>query len=203
MNELQWNKVKVMTVGKEAVGKTSVIRALQPKYKRIQTDQNDVPLSTEGIDIEVWNPKPEKNIKSSKSQQNATFLLWDLGGQEVFYPTHQFFLSPCSIYMIVFDVTQPDWERVTYWVRQIRASAGKANPPVIFVGTHVDMVRVEDLEDVVSYLQQEYRQQGLLFLLFQFLCVFIYLFIFFWHFSFFFSDKKIFLPSPSLPLPLF
>ena len=127
-NQVPWMKVKVMVVGKEAVGKTSLIRSiLSATPKRIRIDQCDVPLSTEGIDIEEWKPKPpakgQKVVKALPS-----FQLWDLGGQSVFYPTHQFFMSRCAIYLIVFDVTAPDWERVTYWVKQIRASTCKEMP---------------------------------------------------------------------------
>jgi GTPase SAR1 family protein len=34
---------------------------------------------------------------------------FDFGGQEVFYPTHQFFLTPQCVYLIVFDVSDKDY----------------------------------------------------------------------------------------------
>lgn len=159
-NQVPWLKVKVMVVGKEAVGKTSLIRSiLSVTPKRIRSDQNDVPLSTEGIDIEEWKPKRiTKNQKLGKPL--PCFQLWDLGGQSVFYPTHQFFMSRCAIYIVVFDVTQPDWDRVTYWVKQIRASTGKEQPPIIFVGTHVDLVLQSDLSEISSYLRKMFERQG-------------------------------------------
>lgn len=88
-NQLHWNKVKVMVVGKEAVGKTSLIRCIQKATKRIAVDLNDVPVSTEGIDIERWQPKKLPTNISSKKKTIPEFFLWDLGGQEVcdFYLT--------------------------------------------------------------------------------------------------------------------
>lgn len=33
-----------------------------------------------------------------------TFRAWDFGGQEVYYTTHQFFLTKHAIYLVVFDL---------------------------------------------------------------------------------------------------
>lgn len=34
----------------------------------------------------------------------VTFGIWDFAGQEVYYTTHQFFLTTRSIYVIVFSI---------------------------------------------------------------------------------------------------
>ena len=47
---------------------------------------------------------------------------YDFGGQLVFYPTHQFFLTARSMYLVVFNVTNEDLHNVRYWIKQIRAS---------------------------------------------------------------------------------
>lgn len=44
-------------------------------------------------------------------------LVYDFGGQEVFYPTHQFFLSDRAVYLIVFDLSQSDHSRSEYWLK--------------------------------------------------------------------------------------
>jgi hypothetical protein len=39
-------------------------------------------------------------------------------GQEIYYSTHQFFLSERSLYLFVFDVSQPNMEqssRIEFW----------------------------------------------------------------------------------------
>ena len=67
------------------------------------------------------------------------FTAWDLGGQEVFYPSHQFFLTSQSIYLVVFNLAQPHFERLEYWMNQLRSSASTNSPsPVLLVGTHAD-----------------------------------------------------------------
>ena len=47
--------------------------------------------------------------------------LWDFGGQEVFYPTHQFFLTLRAIYLIVFRLDDAKFiSNLDYWVHVIR-----------------------------------------------------------------------------------
>jgi GTPase SAR1 family protein len=69
----------VMVLGKEGVGKTHMMRRL----KKVPYNRNE---STNGLDINEF-------VLAGRE------LTWfDFGGQEVFYPTHQFFLtSQCGI----------------------------------------------------------------------------------------------------------
>ena len=73
--QVTWNKAKVMVLGKEGVGKTHLSRRLKGKsYAKNQ--------STDGIDVSTF-------------KLGGMELTWyDFGGQEVFYPTHSFFLTP-------------------------------------------------------------------------------------------------------------
>lgn len=49
------------------------------------------------IDILSWEHEEE-------GYPPITFGIWDFAGQEVYYSTHQFFLTTRSIYMIVFSI---------------------------------------------------------------------------------------------------
>tara|TARA_R110002050_G_scaffold58197_1_gene130905 strand:- start:126 stop:521 length:396 start_codon:yes stop_codon:yes gene_type:complete len=81
---------------------------------------------------------------------------------QVFYPTHQFFITPCSIYIVVFDLRKQEWKPVTYWMRQIKASTGLSSPPIIFVGTHVDAINAteQSLEETTDFIMKTYRTLG-------------------------------------------
>ena len=79
-------RLKLMFVGVENVGKTSLLRALREgpslrsKLKKLVTGKG-VRQSTEGIDIEEWTPNlPDP---SNPSATGVTFAAWDFGGQEV------------------------------------------------------------------------------------------------------------------------
>ena len=76
---------------------------------------------------------------TKKKKIEISYNCWDLGGQEVFYPTHQFFLTSNSIYLLVFNAVAHESARIDYWMRQIKALTNNSNKaPVILVGTHCD-----------------------------------------------------------------
>ena len=75
----------------------------------------------------------------------------------MFYPSHQFFLASQSIYLVVFDLSKPGYERLSYWMSQLRSSSpiGQFNP-ILLVGTHSDQVEHEYREQVESELLLRY-----------------------------------------------
>lgn len=77
---------RLMFVGNGNVGKTSLLAS----FKKQKTGPN---VATDGIDISEWAP-----------DERITFNAWDFAGQEVYYATHSFFLSPQAIYIIVFNM---------------------------------------------------------------------------------------------------
>eukprot|EP01125_Pyxidicula_operculata_P014786 TRINITY_DN496_c3_g1_i1.p1 TRINITY_DN496_c3_g1~~TRINITY_DN496_c3_g1_i1.p1 ORF type:complete len:2368 (-),score=568.15 TRINITY_DN496_c3_g1_i1:56-7159(-) len=117
----QWNRIKLIVVGPENVGKTHLVNCLRKR---------DYPknISTDGIDVEPLSLN--KRFK---------YLVYDFGGQEVFYPTHQFFLCDRAIYIVVFDISNMDKWRTEYWLRKLKLlGRNLVPPPVIMVGTHLD-----------------------------------------------------------------
>eukprot|EP01127_Copromyxa_protea_P004588 TRINITY_DN1443_c0_g1_i2.p1 TRINITY_DN1443_c0_g1~~TRINITY_DN1443_c0_g1_i2.p1 ORF type:complete len:1061 (-),score=156.00 TRINITY_DN1443_c0_g1_i2:321-3503(-) len=122
-----WSTLKLLVLGQEGVGKTSIIRSLQKKSKE------ETPTQEEGITIQNW-----------KSPKGINFLIYDFAGHEVFYPTHQLFLNDKAIYVIVFKLPGLNEGRVEYWLKRIKLMKRKngAFPPVITVGTHLDHFEV-------------------------------------------------------------
>jgi hypothetical protein len=122
-------------------------------------------VATDGIDIRSWKD-PDTGIK---------FRSWDFAGQEVYYLTHQFFLTKTrAIYLVMFRLDRviqdgpPDpgnpqasaWATVEYWLQSLEARANDCC--VVLVGTHRDdeVVTREALESVVAIverLRQRYR----------------------------------------------
>ncbi len=131
--KVPWVKSKVMVLGKEGVGKTHMLRRL----KSASYDRNE---STNGLDINEF-------------QLGGKELTWfDFGGQEVFYPTHQFFLTALCVYLIVFRLDAADSEeRVQHWLRTVEQFARDPKRPVkiIVVGTHSDALDSPEAQDEV------------------------------------------------------
>jgi GTPase SAR1 family protein len=83
---------------------------------------------TEGIEVEDWKPDGEGGL---------TFSTWDFAGQDVYYNTHQFFLSQRSLYMVVFSLCQSlEENNVLTWLNSLQVRAPRV--PVLLVGTHAD-----------------------------------------------------------------
>jgi Ras of Complex, Roc, domain of DAPkinase len=70
-------RCKLMIVGKENQGKTSLLHYLKEGKSIGKTTK-----STDGIDVNLWNIK---NNKDDNDENEVIFSTWDFAGQEVIY----------------------------------------------------------------------------------------------------------------------
>jgi len=88
---------------------------------------------TVGINIDKWS-------FSNKDTNNFRINTWDFGGQEVNYPTHQFFLTKRSIYIKVWEHRQysnlPNLAFFDYWLNVARMLG--ENSPILLVQNKID-----------------------------------------------------------------
>lgn len=167
--ELPLSRIKLMFVGNENVGKTSLVNNLIRKTKMFNSKRNIKTLSTDGISINNLTVKESsKKFKvKSKDHKNISFATWDFGGQEVYYTTHQFFLTKNSIYIIAWNVTNPAEDaRIEYWLRSIQSKTSdirdtKARVPIVIVGTHVDSFKGDqkELDNLYTSIKDKYKQE--------------------------------------------
>ncbi|KAH3758484.1 leucinerich repeat kinase [Pelomyxa schiedti] len=147
---VRWPKIKLALIGPENVGKTTLLRRLQGK-------PHDGSV-TEGIVIQ--------DIKL----RDVNFSCWDFGGQDSFLPTHQFFLTGRALYLVFFDLLNPDSHRTEYWLRfsqnpifsnsarQLAHTVQKPPfPPVLLVGTRLDKLPRDKARDICSGLYAQFR----------------------------------------------
>ena len=128
-----YRRIKLMLVGLAGRGKTSLMRQL----KTMRHPKTDV--ATVGIEVNDWNLKPPRQ-KMGKKYPSFVVDTWDFAGQEDFYSTHQYFLSPRALYLAVYDVSRgiEEINTLTPWLLNIQAAAPQSL--VILVGTHADKV---------------------------------------------------------------
>ncbi len=130
---MPWNQAKIMVLGKEGVGKT----AMYHKIRDLPYPKN---LSTEGIDVHAF-------------KLNDMELIWfDFGGQTIFYPTHQFFLTARCIYLLCFKFGDDDSVvRVKYWLQDVQFLTRDPTRPLklVVVGTYADAVPNEGDQQLV------------------------------------------------------
>ena len=144
--------MKMMIVGKQAMGKSTLVARLL--NKEIGNE------STVGVDVSKWKYAPAYNKKTFH------FSIWDFAGQEEYYATHQCFLSKRSLYLLVWNVTEGD-EGVADlkpWLNNI--SVRVPDSCIIVVGTFLDKVsekdrqsgKIDDLLRKVEELTRQYRR---------------------------------------------
>lgn len=136
--------------------KTSLTVALKKAIPRSRRDKvfhpigNHDEISTNGIEIHCTNAK----------KNDIQLDIWDFGGQEVFYPTHQFFLSDKSIYLIVFKCTGLNESKIEYWLNTIRSITNNSLQCIVYlVGTHCDLVTKESIDNIRTFLSNKFQKQ--------------------------------------------
>uniref|UniRef100_A0A1B6DQ53 non-specific serine/threonine protein kinase n=1 Tax=Clastoptera arizonana TaxID=38151 RepID=A0A1B6DQ53_9HEMI len=168
-------RMKLMIVGVQGIGKTSLLEQLRQEgsglkkkpvehwakrmgNKNINTKTSKgTNISTVGVDIGDW--VYEKKIRGHSSHGPVVFRTWDFGGQREYYATHQYFLSKRSLYLVVWKI--PDGQRgiaeILQWLVNIQARA--PNSPVLIIGTHYDLMREQYPSSRSEDLQQFIRDK--------------------------------------------
>lgn len=169
-------RMKLMIVGVQGIGKTSLLEQLRQEgtgsYRRKPPEHwgkrmgnknlnlktpKGVTLSTVGVDVGDWIY--EKKLRGQANFGPVTFRTWDFGGQREYYSTHQYFLSKRSLYLVVWRIT--DGERgvkgIHQWLINIQARA--PNAPVLIIGTHQDLVKETFPSSYSDDLQQLIRDK--------------------------------------------
>ena len=134
---------KLLLVGEGGVGKTSLLRVLHG-------EKFDPQLSTtHGINVESL--ELEYPTEAGVIMQLNT---WDFGGQEIYHAIHQFFLTPSSLFLLMWNARHGyEQGKLYYWLDTIQARA--PDSPVLLVATHIDQ---RDADLPISEIYSKYPQ---------------------------------------------
>ena len=123
-------------------------------FDKAATLPADGPKITDGIDISevVW-------INKQDNDREIYWDCWDYAGQEIYYTTHQFFLSSGAVYLICFKLLNRDFSRIEYWLNSVHTRA--RGSPIILVGTHADNVLCTEsyISNYVNELKSRYLKR--------------------------------------------
>lgn len=145
-------RVKIIVVGNGRVGKTSLLRRLRGEPFNAREPY------THGIRLGTLDKTKLPGVSTTELQAQV----WDFGGQEIFYATHQFFFSDDALYLLAWtheDNVRPHRERDAanlpndeqfqpneYWLENIRHRGGP-QCPILMVQTHCKVKRSPCNED--------------------------------------------------------
>ncbi|XP_071122491.1 uncharacterized protein [Mytilus edulis] len=168
-------------------------RSEESKVSETVSGQSEIPpvysestvkpqVSTEStIKPPVTNQQPNQSIEEAKKdietmlksnvdlndkEEYATLLLWDFAGDEEFYHTHQTFLSPDAIYLIVTKLNEAEDKKAKdlfqLWMDSIhcysrleedrnksdvnKRTSDDLDPPIVIVGTWKDALICDEEE---------------------------------------------------------
>ncbi|XP_045195191.2 uncharacterized protein LOC123550849 [Mercenaria mercenaria] len=146
---------------------------LYSRTSRQSIEQRDASPKRVLSQKELISFSKELRISDDERSKSKVILdIWDFGGQYVFYATHTMFHSRQAIYLLVFDLTvnlndvikdeefpgetrDKDMEYFArFWMNSIHSFVGNEDgslPPVILVGTHKDMLKIDDPAAKVEY----------------------------------------------------
>ena len=139
------NTAKLLVVGSEAVGKTSLVRYLtnnkvcNPHEKKTAGAEIH-----ERIEISPWSryePGTRTNglkrwldrlRRKSQDVEEINVNIWDFGGQEIMHGTHRYFLTKRSLYLLVLEDRREDNPPIYDWLHIIANRAG-ASPIIVII----------------------------------------------------------------------
>ncbi|XP_064627387.1 leucine-rich repeat serine/threonine-protein kinase 1-like [Lineus longissimus] len=165
---VEYNRLKLMVVGVENIGKSMMLRNLRKHENNPSVEQKtrsqrlgqpdlrskkDKYLPTEGVDIQ--------ELTMTKNKQKVIFKTWDFGGKREYYATHQYFLSKRALYLVVWNMEHGDngIKGLHQWLVNIQARVPDSN--VIIVGTHLDHMKTstypkECVQDLCNKIETQF-----------------------------------------------
>lgn len=134
-------EAKVVIVGAGESGKTTLVRKLKnPNHPVPNKDDK----RTEGILIEQYSFRGK--VKNIGPDLEMVAHIWDFGGQELYYTTHQLFLTEDTLYILLND-NRKNHTDFYYWLNIVAIRAGDACPILMVFNAKESAQRTISLED--------------------------------------------------------
>jgi hypothetical protein len=114
---IPWNTAKLLVVGDETAGKTSLIRFLVRDLPRDPDEERTPGIELgERVDITQW----------AQGGSGIILNVWDFAGQVRTHGTHRYFFSERCLYLLVLQDRREDDRSIDYWLKVILNKASHA-----------------------------------------------------------------------------
>lgn len=159
---------KLIVVGQEGAGKTTLISSLAKGgpvdvTKNQATDgvaETVISLAASAVVTPPRRKLPERLTSRLSSGPNTppppseeevlSFQCYDFAGQEIYYPSHEIFMSRLSIFLLACNATEllknPSTARAraVYWLHKIKTFVRESRAPVFLVYSHWDRLTSDE-----------------------------------------------------------
>ena len=143
-------EAKLILVGEPGAGKTTLAKKIEDINYSL--DPNEP--STHGIQVNNWKfnfiESDQKEKFYNKDQIEFIANIWDFGGQEIMYSTHNYFLTKRSLYILVADNRKEDTV-FYYWLNKLNSLTDRS-PVIILLNQKFDYVK-----DIDYSLKQDFE----------------------------------------------
>lgn len=138
-------EAKILIVGEPEAGKTSLMKKIISPNYQIPVEED----STIGIQVVKWI------CKLINSPKSINVNIWDFGGQEMQYLTHQFFLSSDALYLLLTSARK-DYDNLDYWfniITLLGKNESDQNSELLVIANEINMPQgqVNKLFDAKKY----------------------------------------------------
>ena len=146
MSQTKREVIKLIILGNQAVGKTSIRNAY------LNTDFNEETLSTVGYN------KVESKFKLDDGKE-IKLAIWDTAGQERFRNVTKNYFHTSQGFVLAYDINSKEsFEKVQYWVEEIKTNA-EEKIKCILIGTKCDLNKRQVTEEEGRELANNYGYQ--------------------------------------------
>ncbi len=140
-------EAKLLLVGEPEAGKTSLIKKLINETYLIPNEED----STVGIQVAKWTCRLPTILEPIKLN------IWDFGGQEMQYLTHQFFLSSDALYILLTSARK-DFDNLDYWLNIISLLGKNENNQNSELLVVANEIRMQEGQIGKTFDEKKYRK---------------------------------------------
>jgi Leucine-rich repeat (LRR) protein len=156
--EIIWNRQRVLFLGETPSGKTALISKILGS--KVTKSDRIMDIENFGIEVSVWNPNIEKGDALLSENTFPSYYFWDFDEGHFRHRTFQLFLTPSSVFVIVFRADDPSYmQNLEYWMHSIRSNIDLHvyRSSVLLVGTYVENCTVQDIENIERKLRNRFH----------------------------------------------